>query len=519
MNPLRFARAVVLAVALAAVFANRDSRAQASEPSHPEVLIVVNAASPVSVAIGDYYRAKRNVPASNVVTLQIPLADPALGKPEQEVIRRPLFESSIRAPLEAFLTEHDLVEKIQIIVLASGVPLLHRAADCKYDGAYPRDCARASVDAEVAVLFSKLVGAGGIGPNGEAVNPYFDSSVPFAAWRADHPNAPLRYLVARLAGFQTPLDPATGVPVDVKALIDGAQATPARDATVMIDEDPAAIPQRRAGNTLLLAPTEKLLRGRGVPVLHDATPRFASSPAPLLGYTSWGSNDKQSGHAPWYGKSAGKVVPGSFTARSIAIDLVSTNGRSYVTPVANYSQSLAADLIRLGASGVAAHASEPLLIGLARPPIFFRNYFSGVTAIESFYRSVPYLSWMNVYLGDPLMTSAVRVELGDDADGDGIADASDDCLHQPNPDQRDTDGDGFGNLCDADFDNDGRVTAGWGGLPPGTQGDLDAIERAVMTRRYDENLDLDGDRDVDADDAGIASLSLFLPPGPKAPSR
>jgi uncharacterized protein (TIGR03790 family) len=498
------------------LFALGAAAQPAPEPSHPEVLIVVNGASPVSVAIGEYYRAKRNVPASNVVTLQIPLVDPALGNTAQEIIQRPLFDSTIRAPLEAFLKQHDLVEKIQIIVLASGIPLLHLAADCSYDAAFPRDCARASVDAEIAVLFSNLVSAGGIGANGEAVNPYFDSSVPFADWRAAHPAAPLRYLVARLAGFQSPLDTATGVPTDVKALIDGAQATPARHAAVMVDEDPRASKQRRAGNTLLLAPAETLLRNRGVPVLRDQTPRFVTSPAPLLGYASWGSNDSQSGAAPWYGKIAGKLVPGSFTARSIAIDLVSTSGRTYVTPVANYAQSLAADLIRLGASGVAAQAYEPLLIGLARPAILFRNYFSGVTAIESFYRSVPYLSWMNVYLGDPLMTTAVHVALGDDADGDGVADASDDCLHLPNADQRDTDGDGFGNLCDADFDNDGRVTAGWGGLPPGTTGDLEAIERAVATARYDANFDLDGDRDVDVDDVVSASLSLFLPPGPKA---
>jgi hypothetical protein len=207
-------------------------------------------------------------------------------------------------------------------------------------------------------------------------------------------------------------------------------------------------------------------------------------------------------------------VPGPFTAGSVAIDLVSTNGRTYVTPPASYGQSLAADLIHLGASGVAANAFEPLLIGLARPPIFFRNYFAGVPAIEAFYRSVPYLSWMNVWLGDPLMTSPLRVNAGDDADGDGVADARDNCLHLPNADQRDTDGDGFGNLCDADFDGDGRVTAGWGALPPGTTGDLDRIQRATAMGPYDPNLDLDGDHDVDVDDASIATLSLFLPPGP-----
>lgn len=42
-----------------------------------------------------------------------------------------------------------------------------------------------------------------------------------------------------------------------------------------------------------------------------------------------------------------------------------------------------------------------------------------------------------------------------DADGDGIADGSDNCSDVPNPDQADLDGDGIGDACDSDNDNDG----------------------------------------------------------------
>ncbi|MBS1105486.1 MAG: hypothetical protein H6Q91_988 [Deltaproteobacteria bacterium] len=511
----RGAAAGLLLAALVALGSARESAAQTPEPPHPEVLIVVNGASPVSLAIGNYYREKRNVPSANVVTLTIPLADATLANSVQErLITKAAFDGQLRLPIEQFLRQHGLVDSIRIIVLASGIPHLHLPRSCAIDGAYLRDCPRASVDAELAVLFSGLVGAGGLGANGEAVNPYFDSSLPFAAWRAQHPQAPLRYLVSRLAGFQAPLDPATGVPADVKSLIDGAQA-PARSGTVLVDEDPNAAPGRRAGNRILLSPIASLLRGRGVSVLHDQSSLFASSPTALLGYASWGSNDGHSGTAPFYGSIAGKLIPGRFAPRSIAVDLVSTNARTFVSSASNYGQSLSADLIHLGASGVAANATEPLLIGLARPPILFRNYFQGATAIEAFYRSVPYLSWMNVYLGDPLMTSVARVTTGDDLDGDGVRDARDNCLELPNPDQRDTDGDGYGNLCDADFDNDGRVTAGWRPMPPGVTGDLEALEAAIAAHRYDANLDLDGDRDVDSDDATIASLSLFLGPGPR----
>jgi len=47
--------------------------------------------------------------------------------------------------------------------------------------------------------------------------------------------------------------------------------------------------------------------------------------------------------------------------------------------------------------------------------------------------------------------------LGSDLDGDGILDVNDNCILVQNLPQRDTDGDGCGNQCDGDFDQDGTV--------------------------------------------------------------
>ena len=46
-----------------------------------------------------------------------------------------------------------------------------------------------------------------------------------------------------------------------------------------------------------------------------------------------------------------------------------------------------------------------------------------------------------------------------DQDGDGLGDPWDNCAEVANPDQTDSDADGFGNACDADYDNDQAVTA------------------------------------------------------------
>jgi len=54
-----------------------------------------------------------------------------------------------------------------------------------------------------------------------------------------------------------------------------------------------------------------------------------------------------------------------------------------------------------------------------------------------------------------LLTSGMALAV--DSDGDGIDDSIDNCTLLANADQRDTDADDYGNLCDADLDNNGTV--------------------------------------------------------------
>ena len=48
--------------------------------------------------------------------------------------------------------------------------------------------------------------------------------------------------------------------------------------------------------------------------------------------------------------------------------------------------------------------AEPYLEGLVHPDIFYRSLFEGANAGDAMLRSLPWLKWMTLYVGDPLYT-------------------------------------------------------------------------------------------------------------------
>jgi uncharacterized protein (TIGR03790 family) len=458
-----------------------------AEPAHPEVVVIVNDAIPMSRAIGEAYRAQRKVPAQNVVHLQIPLGE--------ERIDRDGYTKRVRDPIARFLKENDPTGRIRILVTTKGVPL--RVEDDENAPFLERRTA--AVDAELAVLFSPLEGHKGIAG---AANPYFRSSLPFDAWRDRHPDAPLRYLVARLDGYPDAPDPHTGVPRDIAALLEHAVA-PDPGGTWVIDENPHQQDGYQPGNFAMLRPAAAALGALGAALLHDTTPEFVAGVDPIAGYASWGSNDNNHPPAPYFGEIEGRRIPGRFAPRSIAVTIVSTDARTFSHVSEPNGQSLIADLIHAGVAGAAGHVSEPLLAGVERPMLLV-DYARGAPAGEAFYRNVPYLSWMNVYVGDPLMQVSRPLAPVSDSDGDGVPDRRDNCREQPNPDQRDGDRDGFGDACDGDFDQDGLVTTS----------DLTRFERAMRAHVPLPGADFDGDGTVGERDRSLLQIWLFHPPGP-----
>jgi FtsP/CotA-like multicopper oxidase with cupredoxin domain len=99
---------------------------------------------------------------------------------------------------------------------------------------------------------------------------------------------------------------------------------------------------------------------------------------------------------------------------------------------------------------------------------------------------------------------AAALLAGQDGDGDGVIDGGDNCSARPNPDQRDTNQDGYGNACDPDLDNNGVVNFGDFALFRGGFGGSDP------------DLDFNGDGAVNFGDLAILADYFLGSPGPGA---
>ncbi len=93
----------------------------------------------------------------------------------------------------------------------------------------------------------------------------------------------------------------------------------------------------------------------------------------------------------------------TYVKGSIAETCVSTGGRSQ-TYGTWYGQSLIADLIRDGVTGVKGYAYEPFLSAISHADILFPAYYTGHNLAESFWMGSQLASWMGYVVGDPKCT-------------------------------------------------------------------------------------------------------------------
>jgi uncharacterized protein (TIGR03790 family) len=347
--------------------------------SGENVLVVMNADSPASIEIGEYYAQKRAVPANQVLRLKAPVG---------ETVSREDYLRLIELPVGAFLLHRGIQDQVLYIVLTKGIPV-------RIVGTGGRDGTVASVDSELTLLYRKLLGQ--TPPVvGRVDNPLFHGekpvpdALPVTRFTSDI------YLVTRLDGFTT---------ADAKALVDRSLATSPTGA-IVLDQKATAVD--RGGDQWLETAADRLrAAAKTTPIVVERTRALASAEGPVLGYFSWGSNDPAN-QLRRFGLSFGPGAIGGM--------FVSSDGRTFVEPPQDWKpsppvggpvfrgsfQSLAGDLIRDGLTGVSAHVEEPYLDAIVRPQVLFPLYLAGLNLAEAYYRSMPYLGWQNLVIGDPL---------------------------------------------------------------------------------------------------------------------
>lgn len=335
-----------------------------------EVAVIVNDADTTSRAIADYYSARRRIPAAHVCHIRT--------APEEE-IGREVYEREIETPIAEWLKRRNLVEEILVLVTTSGVPL-------KVRGSISMTGTAASVDSELTLLYSQLHGQRRPPLEGGIHNPFY-----LSAERFRHPKFAM-YLVTRLTAYT--LD-------DVRGMID--RSLHARNRGVVVLDGKSA--DMDDGEIWLRGAMSRLPQGRAV---FDDSARVVENVGEVIGYAGWGSNDpnrkKRTAGLRW--------LPGG-----IATEYVSTDARTFHEPPAGWQitswknhagffagspQSLSGDLLREGATGVSGHVYEPYLQFTPHPDLLFPAYLDGWTLAESYWRSIPSVSWMNVVVGDPL---------------------------------------------------------------------------------------------------------------------
>jgi uncharacterized protein (TIGR03790 family) len=368
----------VLACILTALLCSRAVAAQTAD----NVLLVVNERSDASKQIGDHYAQKRALAAEHVLRVAAPITD---------TVSRSDYETLIESPIAKWLEKYALQDQILFIVLTKGVPL-------RILGTEGLNGTIASVDSELTVLYRKMLG---LRPNvlGQLPNPYYldqretATAKPFTRTDSDI------YLVTRLDGYTVE---------DVVKLIDRAQS-PTSEGRVVLDMKATVTD---AGGDRWLIETAARLRNAGYEsrVVLESTSGVAATSDLVIGYYSWGSNDPSNKLRRFGLTFANGAIGGMF---------VSTDGRTFTEPPETWfpgmrqpgalgTQSLAADLIRDGITGIAGHVAEPYLNATIRPQILFPVYLAGFNLAESFYMAMPFLSWQTVVVGDPLCSPFPR---------------------------------------------------------------------------------------------------------------
>lgn len=346
-------------------------------------IVVFNQRDPRSVTLAETYRAARAIPVENVIGLETAIA---------ETVSREAYNQEIAGPLRAELVERGLWKvaageegkvlrtRIRFCALIRGIPLRIQRDDTISDAPAnlqeqfkPRN--EAAIDSELAAL-----GLGGGPLCGPIPNPYYrsylrilESSLPPGLLLVTRLDGPLGSEVERVI--------ADGLVVEKNGLWGRAY----------LDARGIQSGNYQLGDEWIRGAAD-LLRKGGVPVFLDDRPATlpkAYRPEDAAFYLGWYSQNVVGPFA----EESFRFTPGAVAAHlhSFSATSVRTPGKGWVAP-----------LLARGATATLGNVYEPYLQLTANFDLLTDRLLSGFTFAEAAYISIPALSWMGTFVGDPL---------------------------------------------------------------------------------------------------------------------
>lgn len=328
-----------------------------------QVLVLINKDTPISSQVGRMYEKLRDIPAANVLSL-------ALGTDRQ--ITPDQYWAKAAPAVKTYLEAHP---EIRCIVSTSGVPYTIKAADGKDPGA--------AFDNELGAVLREKPGDQKRGePNpaflgGSNINGVSD------------PRSLRMVFVARLDGPD--LKTITRMVEDAIAIEkSGLEGPVFGDAQGMDGITGAA-----AGDASIREAVDRF-SGAGFAATLDMKPESWKQP-------KGGVGDQAAGAAfylGWYDyKNFQDIFGEQGLARgSIAWHIASGEAQDIWNPNGGWC----INLMRRGAAVTIGPVSEPYVSAFPHGDIFTEALLSGGSVAESYWLSLPQVSWQMVLLGDPL---------------------------------------------------------------------------------------------------------------------
>jgi len=363
-----------------------DAPSASSGPSPANVVVVANSREPDSETIAHYYMQKRGIPDKNLIMLDAPTDYDVSWSVFVEKVFNPL---RVRLVADGWLSAYttDLKDsegrlrfvfygnKIDFLVMCYGLPMriINDPARLKPTALTEQhkelNTNQAAVDSELsllAALDTPIVGM--------VNNPLFNKL---------NPDPLTRSLVVKVARLDGP-----GIAA-VKGMIDSALTgeTQGVQGRAYID---MGGPHEEGENWLRGA--SAALHRLGFDTSEDHDPA-------LMGWAQ--RFDAPAFYFGWYAGVPGGAIADPqlhFPPGAVAVHIYSFSADQIRNPVAHW----AAPLIAHGVAATVGNVFEPYLTFTHHLDLFMEAIAAGKTVGEASYYALPALSWMEVFIGDPL---------------------------------------------------------------------------------------------------------------------